>query len=247
MAVPLNKNSAFSLIEILQKDKSVDRTTLANIEWIYLNWLNDYDGHHLVALNMELASNPAIFCEIIQLIYKSENEEKKDVIFDKDKQKIAEHAWGLLKKWHTPPGMLEDGSFCYDKFEQWFNYVNSALKKSGHIKVALYNIGEILYNTPKDSDGFWINNDVALLLNKKENEDMRHGFYIKTRNSRGVYWVDPEAKPEKELEAKYNKLATDTEAKGYARLATLLRELADSYAKDAERIIEEQKQFRNLG
>lgn len=114
------------------------------------------------------------------------------------------------------------------------------------MKVALYNIGEILYNVPTDSDGFWINKDIAALLNKKENEDMRHGFYIKTRNSRGVYWVDPEAKPEKELEAKYNKLAADTEAKGYARLATLLRELADSYAKDAERIIEEQKQLRNI-
>lgn len=96
-----------------------------------------------------------------------------------------------------------------------------------------------------DSDGFWINKDIAALLNKKENEDMRRGFYIKTRNSRGVHWVDPEAKPEKELEAKYNNLAKETETKGLARLATLLRDLADSYAKDAERIIEEQKQLRN--
>ncbi|MDY6364115.1 MAG: hypothetical protein SPL73_04410 [Cyanobacteriota bacterium] len=245
-ATRLDSFQTVSLIEILQKDKSVDRTTLANIEWIYLNWLNDYDGHHPVALNMELASNPAIFCEIIQLIYKSENEEKKDVIFDKDKQKIAEHAWGLLKKWKTPPGFLVNETYSYDKFKEWFDYVTCELKKSGHLKVALYNIGEILYNVPTDSDGFWINKDIAALLNKKENEDMRHGFYIKTRNSRGVYWVDPEAKPEKELEAKYNKLAADTEAKGYARLATLLRELADSYAKDAERIIEEQKQLRNL-
>ena len=245
-ATRLDSFQTVSLIEILQKDTAVDRTKLANIEWIYLNWLNDYDGHHPIALNMELASNPAIFCEIIQLIYKSENEEKKDIIFDKDKQKIAEHAWRLLKKWKTPPGFLVDGTFSYDKFKEWFDYVTCELKKSGHMKVGLYNIGEILYNVPTDSDGFWINKDIAALLNKKENEDMRHGFYIKTRNSRGVYWVDPEAKPEKELEAKYNKLAADTEAKGYARLATLLRELADSYAKDAERIIEEQKQLRNL-
>lgn len=244
-AIRLDSFQTVSLIEILQKDKSVDRTELANIEWIYLNWLNDYDCHHPIALNMELASNPAIFCEIIQLIYKSENDEKKDVIFDKDKQKIAEHAWSLLKKWKTPPGYLADGTYSYDKFKEWFDYVTCELKKSGHVKVALYNIGEILYNIPTDSDGFWINKDIAALLNKKENEDMRRGFYIKTRNSRGVHWVDPEAKPEKELEAKYNNLANETEAKGFARLATLLRELADSYAEDAERIIEEQKQFRN--
>lgn len=60
---------------------------------------------------------------------------------------------------------------------------------------------------------------------------MRRGFYIKTRNSRGVHWVDPEAKPEKELEAKNNNLAKETETKGLARLATLLKDLADSYAK----------------
>ena len=224
-ATRLDSFQTVSLIEILQKDKSVDRTELANIEWIYLNWLNDYDGHHPIALNMELASNPAIFCEIIQLIYKSENDEKKDVIFDKDKQKIAEHAWSLLKKWKTPPGYLADGTYSYDKFKEWFDYVTCELKKTGHVKVALYNIGEILYNVPTDSDGFWINKDIAALLNKKENEDMRRGFYIKTRNSRGVHWVDPEAKPEKELEAKYNNLAKETETKGLARLATLLRDL----------------------
>ena len=84
------------------------------------------------------------------------------------------------------------------------------------------------------------------LLNKKDHEDMRHGFYIKTRNSRGVHWVDPEAKPEKELEVKYNTLANETEAQGFARLASLLKELADSYAKDAQRIIEEQKYIREM-
>lgn len=36
------------------------------------------------------------------------------------------------------------------------------------MKVALYNIGEILYNVPTDSDGFWINKDIAALLNKKK-------------------------------------------------------------------------------
>ena len=45
--------------------------------------------------------------------------------------------------------------------------------------------------------------------------------------------------------SKYNNLSKETETKGLARLATLLRDLADSYAKDAERIIEEQKQLRN--
>ncbi len=233
-----------TLIEILQKNKQIDKSKLVNIEWIYLNLLNEYDGHSPITLNAELATNPSMFCEMIQLIYKSDK--TPEISVNKDKQKMAEHAWKLLQRWKKVPGTLDDGTYDFNQFTEWFNFVTKELKKSGHYKVAIYNIGEILYYTPKDIDGFWINKGIAALLNKKDHEDMRHGFYIKTRNSRGVHWVDPEAKPEKELEAKYNALANETEAQGFARLATLLKELADSYAKDAQRIIEEQKYIREL-
>jgi rubrerythrin len=54
-----------------------------------------------------------------------------------------------------------------------------------------------------------------------------------------VHIVDPSGKPELELSEKYKKQAEDAENAGYQRLASTLRQLADSYANEARRIIDE--------
>jgi hypothetical protein len=67
---------------------------------------------------------------------------------------------------------------------------------------------------------------------------MRHGFEVGTFNSRGVHFVDPTGKPEKELADKYKKQAEDVENAGFYRLAITLRNIAKSYEHEAERNIE---------
>lgn len=76
---------------------------------------------------------------------------------------------------------------------------------------------------------------------------MRHGFAIAIFNSRGVHSVDPSGKPEMELSYKYKKQADDAENAGYQRLAATMRGLADSYANEAKRIIDEAKQEQDGG
>ena len=112
-------------------------------------------------------------------------------------------------------------------------------KKSGHLDVALGQIGEVLIYSPSDPDGLWINKIVAEFLNKKEYEHMRIGYSRGIFNSRGVYQVDPTGTPEKELAKKYRQQAEDIEIIGYHRFALTLRELADYYDKEAREIIEE--------
>jgi hypothetical protein len=69
----------------------------------------------------------------------------------------------------------------------------------------------------------------------RERTSLRDGYGTGIRNSRGVYTVDPEGKPE--LAAKYRQRANEIEDTGCQRLATTLRDVADSYNRDAERII----------
>ena len=71
-------------------------------------------------------------------------------------------------------------------------------------------------------------------LNKLESEELRRGYRLGTLNQRGVHWVDPEGKPEKELAAKYQKYAEAVETLGYSRFAGLLRDIANGYLKEAE-------------
>lgn len=103
--------------------------------------------------------------------------------------------------------------------------------------VALSKVGEVLISTPSDSNGLWINREVAVALNDRNAESMREGYRIGTYNSRGAHWVDPTGKPERELADQFRAKAEEVENAGFQRFAVTLRVLADSYDHEAERVI----------
>ena len=70
---------------------------------------------------------------------------------------------------------------------------------------------------------------------------MRDGYRTGTYNARGVHWVDPTGKPERELAEQFRSKAEDIENAGFQRFAVTLRGLADSYDREAERIINDHK------
>jgi hypothetical protein len=68
---------------------------------------------------------------------------------------------------------------------------------------------------------------------------MRNGYCTAIYNLRGVHWVDPTGKPEKELAEQYRRKADDVENAGFQRFAVTLRELAAGYEREAARVITE--------
>lgn len=79
---------------------------------------------------------------------------------------------------------------------------------------------------------FWHQRNV---LNARDADDIRTGFQTEIFNSRGVFFVDPQGRPDRELAKKYRGRADEVEVHGYHRLATALREVAASYDRQAER------------
>lgn len=65
---------------------------------------------------------------------------------------------------------------------------------------------------------------------------MRNGFRTQLYNSRGVHYVDPTGKPEKDLANKYREQAEAVDHAGFHRLAATLRELAEAYGRKAESV-----------
>jgi hypothetical protein len=94
----------------------------------------------------------------------------------------------------------------------------------------------VLIHVPADPDGLWIHRAAAAALNAKDAEDMRSGFRTELFNSRGVHWVDPTGRPERELASRYRAQAEALDDAGFHRLAATLRELAASYEREAERV-----------
>lgn len=226
-----------AIIKSLQDDKDIDLKDISSIEWIYLPLLDRHDDLSPRFLERELATNPSFFCELIQKIYRSKN---KDVISGKpseNEKSIASNAYRLLNEWQLLPGSKDDGSFDGQEFVKWVNEVKKITTESGHLDVALIAIGNVLVYAPSDPEGLWIHHSVAEVLNAKDADKIRQGFRIELSNLRGVHSVDSTGKPEKELADKYIKKANEIEAAGYYRLATTLKELADSYKREAEWII----------
>jgi hypothetical protein len=185
-----------------------------------------------------LANDPEFFCEVIRLIYRSNKEDQSQKPTEKSKAN-AKHAWRLLHEWKTPPGTQKDGTFNEEHFTKWLQDVKASCTESGHLAVALNHIGTVLIHTPEDQNGLWINKVVAKALNDREAEAMRNRFRTGTGNSRGVHWVDPTGKPEKALAEQFRVKAEEAENEGFQRFAVTLRDLANDYDNEAERIISE--------
>jgi len=237
-----NTYDAIEIIKALQEDSGVSKEDLFRVEWAYLPLLNGHHGASPKYLETRLAADPGFFCELIRIVYRSEKTPQEINEKSTEQQKaVAENAWRLLREWQTLPGTVAGGEFSGDAFRQWVESVTKSSTESGHIKIALQHIGSVLIHCPSDPGGLWMHHTVADVLNGQDFEEMRRGFSIAIHNSRGVHWVDPTGKPEKELASKYRRQAEEIENGGYYRIAATLRNVAESYEHEAERVIVEHR------
>ncbi len=237
----MNEYYTVELIKFLQENPSVNQDDLCQVEREYL-LLPYYHGCIVPrTLERKLTNDPKYFCEVIQLIYRSKKEERLSKEPTEEAKAIATNAWQLLQGWKIPPGTQEDGTFSEEGFTEWLQSVKASCIESGHLKVALVNIGKVLIHAQPDPKGLWIHHAVAKKLNDQENDDMREGFGTGVRYSRGFHRVSPTAEPERELAEQFRNKAEDVENAGFHRFAKTLKDLADGYDQKAEWIINDYK------
>lgn len=221
-------------IKFLQEVDDIEHDDLFRIEWAYLKLLDRYSGAYPKLLEHRLANDPEFFCEIIGLVYKSKHDDSSKEDLSEKKKNIAQNAFHLMWNWKTPPGSKDDGSFDGEHLKSWYNEAKKLTEKSGHLEIALQTLGQVLINVPPDQNGLWIDKSAAEILNRKEADEVRRGYYTALINSRGVYTYTA-GKEELELAQSYYEKADKAENLGFHRLAKTLRDLARSYEKDAER------------
>ena len=230
------------IIKVLQDDPHTDPDDLFRVEWAYLPLLDRHSDASAKLLEERLASDPTFFCEVIRLIYRSKKYDKAEKEHSEQDKAIATNAWRLLDEWQKPPGTQSDGAFSQERFRRWLIQTKEICTESGHLEVALTHVGHVLFYCPADPQGLWIDRAVADALNTIDAEEIRSGFSTEAYNSRGVHWVDPTGKPERELAEQYRQKTDEVENAGYQRFAATLRKLAESYDREADRIIAEHNQ-----
>lgn len=230
-----------ALITYLQELEGVNEDELFKVEWAYLPLLGPHDDAKPVLLESKLATDPNFFSEVIGVLYRSKAEAAPPEEASPEKKAIASNAWRLLNEWRRPPGLKSNGAFSPDDFRKWLSDVKSLCQASGRLEVAMIQVGEVLIHTPPDPSGLWIDRAVAEALNARDAEQLRDGFRTGVYNSRGVHVVDPTGAPERALAEEYRSKAEAVEDVGYSRFAISLRMLADSYERDAQRIVDSRK------
>lgn len=241
----LHSHHVTSLIEALQQAPEAPKDRLLQVEWAYLPLLDRYGEANPRTLEMTLASDPEFFSSIIRMVYRSKNDDADEP--SEDKKALAQNAYRLLQEWKTVPGSGANGEFCGADLESWMASVKQSAEGTGHLGVALHQAGSVLIHSPKDPEGLWMHRSVAALLNREEMVELRRGYSLATYNSRGVHWVDPTGAPEKRLAEDYDHKAESIENAGYHRLAATLREIADTYRREAEQIMAESRSEQSPG
>ncbi len=232
--------SLFETIKYLQKSKNISNDELFKIEFKYLANADSYTLQDFlidpVTLNKYIATNPSVFSELIQNSYRSPTNNKKVKPSD-DETKKAEVSYNILQNFTEIPGSI-DGQFNEKAFQDWLSKVIHICNESGHKQSALYIIGGKLINSPADASGLWINNIIAQTLDDNNLGDLRKGFYYATINSRGVHHCN--SKAEYNLSNNYSEKAVKLEEHGYITFAQTLRNLAQFYKTEGDRIKDEQ-------
>lgn len=219
------------VIAALQDNPTTKQEDLIRIEWSYLSLLDGTNGPRPKVLEHKIAEAPELFLDLIRLIYRTDQESSETP--SEARAVKAVHAYRLLQKWTVIPGTQATGSFNDKAMLKWVDEVKRRSKDSGHFDVALSHLGQVFAHCPDDSNGFWIRESVATLLNARDSDSMRKGFSTQLFNSRGVHWGS-KGLEERRLAAEYFEKADAAEQRGYQRLSATVREIGHSYIRYAE-------------
>ena len=230
-----DKHYIAELITLLQNEKEVDQDKLFQIEWAYLDLLDIHYGKEAITLHKYLSTEPSFLLNILKLLYKSDKEDETKSIIKEKSQVAINNAWQLLHEWKNVPGVNDNNIFSESFFMEWFNKVKEICAEEGYLYVAMYQIGKILYYTPKDENGFWINKKIAQLLDEKESGDLRSGYCNEVYNSRGAHFVDETGSAEKNIAKFWRERSKELENEGFTYFAASIKEIADRYEYEAKR------------
>lgn len=177
-----------------------------------------------------MSKDPDLFAQIVSLAYSPTEPSRRNGSFGSNISLVT--LVRFLPNWKVVPGASDDGSFNPESFEKWIAKARSLAEERGCLDGADTQIGRNLFYAPAGPDGFFLPKAVAEFL--ESNELARHGYDMESINSRGAHWVDPTGKPEDDIADSYEDKARQAEARGYANLAILMRDISTTYRREAE-------------
>jgi hypothetical protein len=235
-----NLTQLFGYLEVHREAIGIDR--LGRLEWSYLGAL----GHDPSAPTLFeiLAGDPQSFVQMICSIYKEHSVEDPPEPTEAARR-VGQNAYQLLSAWSRVPGQDEEGQLDESALRTWVDEARALLAAADRRKVGDTHIGNILARARPDTRDNWPPEAVRNLLENLQSERIESGIAMQKYNSRGVVSksIDAGGEAETELSEQYESWAEKFQDR-WPRSAAVLRELGDSYRRDARQQDAEAEQRR---
>jgi hypothetical protein len=217
------------LLDVLAAS-AIDESRIAHIEWGLAPLLRSERSPKVIS--RELARNPALFADMLSLIFRDETEEKKEVT--EEERRRATAAFHVLDNWHTLPGVAPDGSIDADALREWVHGALQETAQRNRPTMGAQFIGHVLTHCPNGADGVWPHEAVRNIIETAENEQIEKGFYVEHRNSRGVVTksLKEGGAQERSLADRYAEWSMQLRDR-WPRTAKILKGLAENYRHEA--------------
>jgi len=209
-----------------------DTQVLARLEFAFFRALE----HQRVprALYAALGCHPELFVDLVAKVYRAKGAQRKTP--DQGAAAHATHAWHVLQDWRTVPGLRDDDTIDAAHLDHWIQQSRLLLSEQDRADVGDEQIGQLLSGSPVGSDGAWPAEPIRDLVERVGSRELESGLHIGKINARGITSRAMYAGGEQEhtISAQFRGWSIATAGR-WPRTSRLLRELAESYDRDAAR------------
>lgn len=219
------------LLDFLGKEEDFEMK-LASYEFTFFRILEHQ--REPTTLNRVLAIRPDQFVELVTHAYRGRQDQEHE-LSDADQSMATQAGW-VLHQWKGFPGRRDDGSLDGAVMADWVRAARLALSDVDRSDVGDEMIGQAISHSPVGADGVWPAEPVRDMLEAIGSRELENGVLIGRMNARGVTWrgLYDGGTQERELAEEYRDWSAATRAK-WPRTGRILRDLAESYERDARR------------
>ncbi|HLE62164.1 MAG TPA: hypothetical protein VI750_03440, partial [Pyrinomonadaceae bacterium] len=221
------------VLEYLEASGAIEKGRLIRLEFGLIPTLG-YEGEQKAkSLYGAIMSDPKLFCEVLCMLYKPASHEREEPPSEAEKT-AARIAWRILHNCHHQPGAQPDGTIDRNAFTTFIEEARDLSREADRLINCDLTLGQILAHAPADSDGVWPFAAARDILDRAEFEDVRRGFVVGVRNSRGSTSRahDEGGDQERKLAENYRNHAR-TIRNSHPNLAAAIEKIAHSYVNDS--------------
>lgn len=220
------------MLSRLEKSDEFEKTALVQLEFSLFPALCYGEESKAAALYEAITSDPAIFTDLIVLLYNPAHGEREEAVTEATRA-AAESVWRMLHHCKRQPGTQPDGSIDPVSFRNFIDAARELCSQADRLAVCDDTLGQILAHAPADNDGMWPFAPARQVLDLPEMADMRSGFATGAYNKRGVTTRSPldGGEQERDLACQYRGYAEKVQA-SQPNVAAMLEQLAKGYERE---------------